>query len=162
MPTPDFDDSGLAKVCATRLHVLANPFSRPRLSSPVQVQSGRVCARTERTIWQGLSTTIRLTPDFDQFRFQSLNVALDSLRRMPVAERGDIALVSRHLTYALGEDICYGRWGAGSYTTGTYGYTCSGSRPCFEPGHWTGTHQLLTVHVEQLAGQKVQFCQCFV
>ena len=33
---------------------------------------------------------------------------------MTLTERGDAALVSRHLTYAIGQDICYGKWGEGS------------------------------------------------
>ena len=45
---------------------------------------------------------------------------------MPVAQRGDLVAVARHLSYAVGEDLCYGKWGSGSYTTGrpSGGYRC--------------------------------------
>jgi len=51
---------------------------------------------------------------------------------MPVADRGDPVLVSRHLTYSIGADVCYGKWGEGSYTNGRPGggYTCSGADKC--------------------------------
>ena len=58
-------------------------------------------------IWQGLSDdNTGHTWDFHQFEWQSLDVALDLLRRMPVADRGDAALVARHLTYSIGADVC--------------------------------------------------------
>ena len=79
---------------------------------------------------------------------------------MPVEDRADPVLVSRHLSFAVGADLCYGKWGEGSYTTGkpSRGYTCNGD--CFEPSHWTGTLQLLAVYNNLL--KPVQYCQCFV
>lgn len=41
---------------------------------------------------------------YDQFRTANVEVTLRSLRRMPIADRGEPALLARHLTYALGQD----------------------------------------------------------
>ena len=107
---------------------------------------------------------------FDQFATTNVEIALRSLRRMAVADRADPSLVSRHLTYAVGADICYGKWGDGSYRTGrpSGGYTCASqskcynddtksevfsrtytgwdSKCCVEPGDWTGTTSLFALH----------------
>ena len=66
---------------------------------------------------------------FDQFKTPNVDIALRSLRRMPIADRGNLPLVTRHLTYAVGADICYGKWGEGSYRTGrpSGGYSCAAS-----------------------------------
>ena len=76
--------------------------------------------------------------------------------------------VARHISYAVGEDVCYGKWGSGSYTTGqpAGGYRCSKAasnpgRRCVEPGDWTGTRELFALHVAS-GFRKVQYCQCFV
>ena len=124
-------------------------------------------------IWQGLSDdNTGHTWDFNQFEWQSLDVALDLLRRMPVADRGDAALVARHLTYSIGADVCSGKWGDGSYTTGSGpGYRCSScskkktcggnlKSKCTEPGDWTGTSALLATY--KANDKPVQYCQCFV
>ena len=86
-----------------------------------------------------------------------------------MSDRGDLALVSRHISYAIGADVCYGKWGEGSYTTGkpSGGHRCSTTKTekgkygkCYEPGHWTGTTELFTLHLE--VEKPVQYCQCFV
>jgi hypothetical protein len=70
-------------------------------------------------IWQGLSDqNTAHSWLLGQYDYLNLDVSLRALERMPVADRGDAALVARHLTYSVGEDICYGKWGGGSYTTG--------------------------------------------
>ena len=118
----------------------------------------------EGLIWQGLSDNNEAHRFlFRQHEWATLEVALRSLRRMPVATRGDIVLVARHLTYAIGADVCYGKWGDGSYTSGrpAGGYRCSSSRPCHGPGHWTDMRDLFAMH-KQLGRQPVQYCQCFV
>jgi hypothetical protein len=151
----------------TPLTVLFNPYGTHDDVKQSKANREEYVEGTEGLIWQGLSdSNTAHTWAFDQFEKQQLMVSLDSLRRMPVAERGDAALVSRHLTYALGEDVCYGKWGSGSYTTGqpSGGYRCSKSKQaekCYEPGHWTGTKELFTAHLAN-GGNKVQYCQCFV
>ena len=50
-----------------------------------------------------------------RYAWQQLDVSLDLLRRMPVADRGDAALVARHLTFSLGADVCVGKWGSGQF-----------------------------------------------
>ena len=69
---------------------------------------------------------------------------------MPIADRGDAALVSRHLTYAVGADVCYGKWGEGSYTTGkpSGGYKCSSTKTCKAPDDWTGTTALFELNLQ--------------
>eukprot|EP00946_MAST-07B_sp_MAST-7B-sp1_P005337 g5337.t1 len=151
----------------TPLIVLFNPYGNHDDVKQSKANRQEYVEGTEGLIWQGLSDdNTAHTWAFDQFKTQQLLVSLDSLRRMPVKERGDAALVSRHLTYALNEDICYGKWGSGSYTTGKPdgGYKCSKSnkaRRCYEPGHWTGTAELFAAHVLN-NGNRVQYCQCFV
>ena len=112
----------------------------------------------EGLIWQGLSddnTAHRW--HFAHLDWQQLDVALDLLRRMPLPERGDAALLARHLTFSLGNDVCVGKWGKGSYTSGTGpSYRCSKCSKkgkcggelalrCTEPGDWTGTGELFAV-----------------
>ena len=94
------------------------------------------------------------------------------VRRMPLRDRGDAALVTRHLTFSLGEDVCVGKWGDGKYTSGTGpSYRCSScskkktcgpnlAKKCTEPGDWTGTAALFAVYRANL--KPVQYCQCFV
>ncbi|GMH59657.1 hypothetical protein TL16_g02874 [Triparma laevis f. inornata] len=118
---------------------------------------------TEGLVWQGLSDNNNgFSWSFNQWDFANLQIAYDRLVRMPVADRGDPVLVSRHITYSVGEDICYGKWGEGSYTTGRPygGYTCSGSKPCTTPDDWRDSTSLFATH--RSIGRKVQYCQCFV
>eukprot|EP00434_Breviolum_minutum_P025393 symbB.v1.2.022434.t1/scaffold1980.1/size93873/12 len=98
---------------------------------------------------------------------------------MPVESRGDVVAVSRYLTYAIGEKVCYGKWGEGDYATGKPdgGYQCrskkqiSGhpekwSHRCRDPSTWRASSPLLEQHwglVQSGApGTAVQYCQCFV
>eukprot|EP00519_Triparma_laevis_P003883 CAMPEP_0182499912 /NCGR_PEP_ID=MMETSP1321-20130603/8017_1 /TAXON_ID=91990 /ORGANISM="Bolidomonas sp., Strain RCC1657" /LENGTH=1576 /DNA_ID=CAMNT_0024704163 /DNA_START=169 /DNA_END=4896 /DNA_ORIENTATION=- len=118
---------------------------------------------TEGLVWQGLSDNNNgFSWSFNQWDFANLQIAYDRLVRMPVADRGDPVLVSRHITYSVGEDICYGKWGEGSYTTGRPygGYTCSANKPCTTPDDWRDSTSLFATH--RSIGRKVQYCQCFV
>jgi len=83
---------------------------------------------TEGLVWQGLSDNNNgFKWSFNQFDYANLQIAFDRMFRMPVADRGNPVLVSRHLSYSIGADICYGKWGEGSYTTGrpSGGYKCN-------------------------------------
>ena len=147
--------------------MLFNPYGRYDDVKQTKSNRDEYVENEKGLIWQGLSddNTAHVW-DFDQYEFNNLAISLDSLRRMHINERGDVALVSRHLTYSLGRDICYGKWGEGSYTSGrpSGGYRCSSSSTnptCFEPGHWKGTTELFQVH-RKVGGKSVQYCQCFV
>jgi hypothetical protein len=151
-------------LCNTTIVVLFNPYGRKDNIRQSMSNRQEYFLSEKGLIWQGLSdANTAHVWDFQQFDYNNLAISLDSIRRMKTEERGDSALVSRHLSYALGQDICYGKWGEGSYTTGRPGggYTCSTNMPCFEPGHWTGTSELFQVH-RKVGGDPVQYCQCFV
>lgn len=161
-----------AHALALRLIVLFNPYKGGAGGDGVYVSAAarrEYVESEEGLIWQGTSdaNTAHVWA-FAQFDFAQLAVALrTALRRLPLRARADPVRVARHVTYAVGEDVCYGRWGGGhSYTSGTPagGYRCSktdGSRRCVEPGEWTGTAALFALHVA--AGfRRVQYCQCFV
>ena len=116
--------------CNTTMVVLFNPYGRYDDVKQTKSNRDEYVENEKGLIWQGLSddNTAHVW-DFDQYEFNNLAISLDSLRRMHINERGDVALVSRHLTYSLGRDICYGKWGEGSYTSGrpSGGYRCSSS-----------------------------------
>eukprot|EP00494_Astrolonche_serrata_P006910 UN06935 len=98
--------------------------------------------------------------DFAQFAWANLKVSLATLDRLTFEQRKDMVLVSRQLTYAIGEDLCYGKWDEGSYTEGkpAGGYNCNGD--CHGPSWWENTTQLFEIHTDR--GKKVQYCQCWV
>ena len=152
--------------CNTTMVILFNSYGTKDDVKQTKSNRDEYVENENGLIWQGLSddNTAHVW-GFDQFEYDNLRVSLDCVRRMTLTERGDAALVSRHLTYAIGQDICYGKWGEGSYTSGKPpgGYKCSvsGTKTCFEPGYWTGTTELFKVH-RQINGKPVQYCQCFV
>ena len=152
------------------LIVLFNPYGKRDAVRQSASNVAEYVVNENGLIWQGLSdANTAHSWHFDQFSFPNLAISLDTIRRMNVTERSDAVLVSRHITYAVGQDICYGKWGGGSYTTGkpSDGYRCSNTKTtatnnrCYEPGHWTGTTELFELH-SSLGGQRVQYCQCFV
>ena len=152
---------------STALVVLFNPFGKRDDVRQSRSNVAEYVENTEGLIWQGTSdNNMAHVWAFTQFEWQQLEVSLDCLRRMPLSARGDAALVSRHLTYALNEDICYGKW-SGSYTSGKPfgGYPCSKSKSsakrCYDPEHWTGTAELFAAYIGN-GGLNVQYCQCFV
>eukprot|EP01063_Lacrimia_lanifica_P000233 TRINITY_DN1010_c0_g1_i3.p1 TRINITY_DN1010_c0_g1~~TRINITY_DN1010_c0_g1_i3.p1 ORF type:complete len:841 (+),score=254.58 TRINITY_DN1010_c0_g1_i3:55-2577(+) len=121
---------------------------------------------TEGVVYVGQSDNVGgVVYKFGQHEWVAVAVALRSLRRMPVMERGELALVARHLTFAVGEDVCYGKWGGGSYTTGrpAGGYRCNprSGAPCVDPDAWSDMNELLGLHVS-LGYRRVQYCQCFI
>ncbi len=152
--------------CNTTMAIIFNPYGKNDDVKQTKSNRDEYVENEKGLIWQGLSddNTAHVW-DFNQYDFNNLAISLDSLRRMNINERSDVSLVSRHLTYSVGQDICYGKWGEGSYTSGrpNGGYRCSTSnkKNCFEPGHWQGTTELFDVH-RQVNGKSVQYCQCFV
>lgn len=171
-----------------RMVVLFNPYlADDEAHMDKEEERSEYVEATEGVLFQGLSDNFEgHVWWYDQFLTSNLEVALRSLRRMPVPHRGMPALVSRHLTYAIGTDVCYGKWGEGSYTSGrpSGGYGCSTSRTscydadsaatffgrsfsgwqancCVEPDAWRGSTSLLALHVH-LGHRPVQYCQCFV
>eukprot|EP00619_Florenciella_sp_RCC1007_P003965 CAMPEP_0205920300 /NCGR_PEP_ID=MMETSP1325-20131115/10981_1 /ASSEMBLY_ACC=CAM_ASM_000708 /TAXON_ID=236786 /ORGANISM="Florenciella sp., Strain RCC1007" /LENGTH=1353 /DNA_ID=CAMNT_0053287977 /DNA_START=80 /DNA_END=4141 /DNA_ORIENTATION=- len=145
------------------LVVLFNPYSSKDDVYTSKANRVEYVENTEGLVWQGLSDNNNgYTWDYDQFAWANLDRSLNLLRRMPVADRADAALVSRHLTYSVGADVCYGKWGEGSYTTGrpAGGYKCSSTKKCREPDYWTGTTELFELNL--LVEKPVQYCQCFV
>lgn len=143
--------------------ILVNPYSSrdAAFEEDADLRTEYV-ERTEGVIWLGSdeSNTAKLM-EYDQFNPSTVAVAMRSLRRMPVADRGNLVLVSRHLSYALGKDVCYGKWSE-PYTTGTWGYKCDAAagQPCRRPGAWTSMTTLFELHLK--LNQPVQFCQCWV
>lgn len=142
-----------------RIVILVNPYAS-KDNAYVSVSSNRAeyVEMTEGLVWQGLSdNNDGYLWSYDQYNVSNLEVALKSIRRMPIADRGDLTYVTRHLSYSVGADICYGKWGEGSYTTGrpAGGYRCSdtetvaGSKGrCVEPDKWTNTNDVFQLHME--------------
>ena len=177
-------DSGAVLRGSKRVLILFNPYL-PTDAAYMGSEADRseYVEMTEGVLFQGLSDNFEgHVWWYDQFRTANVEVALRSLRRMPIADRGDPALLARHLSYAIGEDVCYGRWGDGDYRRGkpSGGYTCSASSTkcysdatasrdfrkweadcCVEPDAWRGTTSVLALHT-QLGHRPVQYCQCFV
>ena len=94
--------NGVEYIESAELAILFNPYLSD--DDVYQSKSNReeYVENTEGLIWQGLSdsnTAHKWT--FDQFNWKNLDVSLDMVRRMPVADRADPALVARHLTYAV-------------------------------------------------------------
>ena len=57
---------------------------------------------TEGLVWQGLSdNNDGFLWSYDQYNVSNLEVALKCLRRMPIADRGDLTYVTRHLSLSL-------------------------------------------------------------
>lgn len=76
---------------------------------------------------------------YNQFDTDNFMAALWAMRRMPVADRSDPVLVSRHLTYAIGRDVVYGKWSQSSsstYRSGqpSGGYECAPQDECYDYG----------------------------
>jgi len=113
-------------------------------------------------IWQGTgddNTGHRW--QFDHFEYANLEVSLHALRRLGAAHLSNMTIVSRQITYAVGRDLCYGKW-SGKYTTGQPpgGYVCTSSTKCTDPSSWNGTSELFDVY--RVVNRPVQYCQCFV
>lgn len=137
-------------------------------------------AGDEGLLWQGLSDdhTANIW-HHEPFRAANLLISLALLQHLPLELRGDVVAVSRFLTNAVGEKVCYGKWGDGNYATGkpAKGYRCKSkksikrhadkwSHTCHDPSTWHGSSPLLEQHwglVQSGApGTAVQYCQCFV
>eukprot|EP00966_Prymnesium_polylepis_P123090 2845939-Prymnesium_polylepis.1 len=95
--------------------VLFNPYSASD-GTYLEGEAARseYLTATKGVIFQGLSDNWEgHVWAFDQFTTPNLAIALRSLRRLPVADRASLPLVTRHLSYAVGADVCYGKWGEG-------------------------------------------------
>ena len=103
-------------------------------------------------IWQGLSDdNTGYKWEFDQFNYNNLEISINTLKRLSLTYRNNIVLISRQISYAIGNDLCYGKWGSGSYTTGkpSGGYYCSKTKQnCKDPSSWTGTTGLFETYLE--------------
>ncbi|CAE7448441.1 Tgm3 [Symbiodinium pilosum] len=136
----------------------------------------------EGLLWQGLSDDYGAHVwQHDPFRAANLLIAISLLADLPLHLRSDPTAISRHLTYVIGERVCYGKWGEGNYVTGqpSNGYRCRTKRylqrkgrahewaqRCSDPSTWTSSSPLLEQHWGLVqSGSKataVQYCQCFV
>lgn len=111
----DLDHSPVIVTQSVRLVVLLNPYSSKDPSYISSKDRAEYVEAGKGLIWQGLSDNNEAHLfTYRQNEWATLEVALRSLRRMPVATRGDMVLVARHLTYAIGADVCYGKWGDGT------------------------------------------------
>ena len=118
-------------------------------------------------IWRGgYDNNAAMVWHFDQFHFPNLEISMHLLRRLDYEYRNDLSLVSRQISYAVGNEFCYGKWSE-PYTTGSAsgGYSCGGwgGYECKEPWSWTGTTEMMDYYRDVLNKQyAVQYCQCWV
>eukprot|EP00485_Elphidium_margaritaceum_P016922 CAMPEP_0202726164 /NCGR_PEP_ID=MMETSP1385-20130828/184472_1 /ASSEMBLY_ACC=CAM_ASM_000861 /TAXON_ID=933848 /ORGANISM="Elphidium margaritaceum" /LENGTH=966 /DNA_ID=CAMNT_0049392377 /DNA_START=40 /DNA_END=2940 /DNA_ORIENTATION=- len=87
---------------------------------------------------------------YEHFEVSNLDVAMSALRKLELQYRNDLVLVSRQITYGIGNDICWGRW-SGSYTDCKY---------CHEASFWTNTTEMFNIMRD--SGDKIRYCQCWV
>ena len=156
--------------------LLFNPFKK---SSPVgsyskKMDLGKDYVLDDKTIiFQGLSDEHEgHLWDLDPGRGLNVLAALHLLRALSLEHRSQPYIVSRHLTYAIGDEVCYGKWGEGNYRSGqpSGGYKCSTSKSkwmqrCHDPSTFTGSSKLLEIYMALIAENQpssVQYCQCFV
>ena len=163
--------------------VLFNPYDSSDSVYTTESNRKEYIENDKGLVWQGLSDNNNgFQWSFNQWEFDNLQIAYDRLFRMPIVDRADPVLVSRHITYSVGADVCYGKWGEGSYTTGRPGggYTCSNKESCkagtaedvvggwgdltcntcTTPDDWRDSTNLFRVH--RTVKKPVQYCQCFV
>ena len=154
--------------------LLFNPFnSRSDVGGSSRMKLGEKYVLEEKSmIFQGTSDDHDgHVWDLDSFRGLNLIVALRLLRHLKLEQRGQAYIVSRHLTFSIGDEVCYGKWGDGSYTSGrpAGGYRCSKDtwyKNCHDPSTFPGTSGLLEYHyglvMSNERSSQVQYCQCFV
>ena len=150
----------------TPLIVLFNPYGNHDDVKQSKANRQEYVEGTEGLIWQGLSDdNTAHTWAFDQFKTQQLLVSLDSLRRMPVKERGDAAsypaISHMHSTriFAM-ESGVLDRILQESQMVGTGAANRIRPEGVTSPG--TGLAQPnYCAHVLN-NGHRVQYCQCFV
>eukprot|EP01004_Peranema_trichophorum_P002614 NODE_165_length_3385_cov_86.489270_g143_i0.p1 GENE.NODE_165_length_3385_cov_86.489270_g143_i0~~NODE_165_length_3385_cov_86.489270_g143_i0.p1 ORF type:complete len:1080 (-),score=246.72 NODE_165_length_3385_cov_86.489270_g143_i0:146-3349(-) len=156
------------KSAEIQLVVLFNPWSdKDDTFLPDTNERLEFVENEEGFIWQGSNSNF--VPSYflyDNKEWIVLSSALRLLRRMPIPERSSAVLVSRHLSYAVNEDICYGKWSTEPpYTQGQPegGYKCfqTAKHQCREPTNWRKISELIQVHID-VGYQRVQYCQCFV
>jgi hypothetical protein len=151
--------------------LLYNPF---KSGSAVYQRNSHYVLEDKSMIYQGVSDDHEgHIWHVDQFRGLNLIVALRLLRHLTMEQREQVHVVARHLTFAIGDEVCYGKWGDGAYTSGkpSGGYRCAKGKKgpwyskCHDPSEHTGTSELLEYYYGLLQARQptsVQYCQCFV
>jgi len=162
-----------------KMVVLFNPFSRfTREYMEDIIEAREYVQENVGLIWQGSTgDNAARTWLYDSHVYDNLEVSLLALKRAStLEERGSLIYTSRSISYAVGQDMCYGRWEE-PYLEGDIagGYNCDTTldpespegaegedviSECKEPWYWSGTSQLFAVYRRQNSG--VQFCQCWV
>jgi hypothetical protein len=158
--------------------LLFNPFDSrgPVGTGSKKVNLGRDFVLDDKTmIFQGNSDDHKgHVWDLDPGRGLNLMAALHLLRHLTLEQRSQPHVIARHLTFAINNEVCYGRWGAGDYEENNdrnYQYKCSKDkkswmRKCQDPGNFKGSSQLLEQYMALVAEKEshtnVQYCQCFV
>nr|BAD83843.1 transglutaminase [Physarum polycephalum] len=103
-------------------------------------------------IWVGSYFNYSARPwSFSQFNTKSLQAALLLLQKIPVAERGDVVLVSRRLSALVNSNDDSG------VLVGNWSSDFSGGTP---PSAWTGSADILKEYL--LNKQPVKYGQCWV
>ena len=135
---------------AAKLAVLLNPYASRDAVCISSKMHAEYAESTSGLTWQGLSDKNKdknegQSFEYSQSQWETLAVAMRGLRRIPLAQRSDAALLARHVTYSAGAELCYGKRGDGSYTSErpSGGCTCSksGERKCHGPHHWTDVYE---------------------
>ena len=140
------------------LVILLNPYNVNSPEYTSEANREEYVEREEGLIWQGTPENNNAYQfDYYQHEYATLATALRGLRRMPIATRGNLVLLSRHISYYSGNELCYGKWSS-PYTSGTPGggYSCDEQHPelsppnnhskCYEATHWTDMRELLHMH----------------
>ena len=79
-------------------------------------------------LWQGLSDDYGANVwQHDPFRAANLLISLSLLADLPLELRSDSSAIARHLTYAIGERVCYGSLGISLAIT-AFRNSCASSR----------------------------------
>merc|ERR1711871_131449 len=162
-------------VINAKMIVLFNPYPQRRRGAYAveRMRSGKdlqeYVESTEGLIFQGFGDNhTGHTWTFDQYNHANLAAALRQLDGLSVEDRRHPLKVSRHLTWSIGDRVCYGRWGDASYTSGKPdgGYKCASKHEvaadpevhdrCSAPGRWTGSTVLLAQYTKlaDLAAQQ--------
>lgn len=112
---------------------------------------------------------------FHPLNVETVMVALSNPPLESAAAYADPILVSRKLSFAAGDSICWGKW-SGNYTHETNpqrcGYKCQPETNfpnshkkmrCTEPWRWRDVTEMLEMHkITPDQRVQVQWCQCFV
>ncbi|CAK9029709.1 unnamed protein product [Durusdinium trenchii] len=171
-------DSKDATLATFGFIVIFNPFSCPSCPE-YSDQHQEYLDGNEGLLFQGLSDHYTANHWYHEpFRAANLLIALKLLDWLPMMLRGDLTAVTRYLTNAVGDKVCFGKWGEGDYAGGKPdgGYKCRSKKyvkrraekwahTCHDPTSWTSSSPILEKHwglVQSGVPSAVQYCQCFV